>query len=190
MHKKALPTVVAAAALAVLTAAPAFAADTAAQVTVKIELGHTETVKESAGVSFRCPVNQVLTGRAHSGDENGNTTYYCSSISINDQPVTVGISSWSPPQKESTSRFAAPIGEVLTGRRHQGDENGPTEYRHAPLTWQGRPVQLISRTWSGWMKENRHSFTTGATQVLTGRQHTGDENGDTRYLYATVTIEN
>ncbi|MEV7010157.1 hypothetical protein [Streptosporangium sp. NPDC051022] len=191
VYKKALPAAIAAAALATLTAAPASAAPAAATaVTVKVELKHTSTVKESAGVYFTCPNNEVLTGRSHSGDENGYTTYYCSSISINDQLVQhVVLGLWSAGQKESRSLYVAPTDQALVGRWHSGDENGATKYLAGMFFWQGKQIHFSSPDWSGYYKESGHSWRAGTNQVMTGRQHSGDENGATRYQYATVTIE-
>lgn len=190
MYKKAVPAAIAAAALAALTAAPASAAPAAATaVTVKIELKHTSTFKESGGVYFTCPTNEVLTGRSHSGDENGYTTYYCSSIIINDQPIqSVVLGLWSDRQKESSSFYPAPNDQALVGRWHSGDENGYTKYLAGMFFWQGKQVRFSSPNWSGALKESGHSWRAGAGQVMVGRQHSGDENGYTRYQYATVTI--
>ncbi|MEU1735941.1 hypothetical protein [Streptosporangium sp. NPDC020145] len=189
VYKKALPAALAAAALATLTAAPASAASTTLDVTVKVQLSHTSTVKESAGVWFTCPGNEVMTGRSHSGDENGSTTYYCSTITINDQPVQNVVKGlWSAGLKESRSSYTAPNDQAVIGRWHSGDENGSTKYLAAMFFWQGRQVRFSSPAWSGDLKESRHSWRANAGQVMTGRYHWGDENGTTRYQYATVTI--
>ncbi|MFD0887049.1 hypothetical protein ACFQ08_21085, partial [Streptosporangium algeriense] len=189
VYKKALPAAIAAAALATLTAAPASAAPTTLDVTVKVQLKHTSTVKESAGVWFTCPENEVLTGRSHSGDENGYTTYYCSSISINDQPVQHVVKGlWSAGLKESRSAYVAPGDQAIIGRWHSGDENGTTKYLAAMFFWQGKQLRFSYPVWSGGMKESRHSWRAGEGQVMTGRQHMGDENGTTKYQSATVTF--
>lgn len=190
VYKKALPVAIAATALATLAAAPASAAPTTLDVTVKVQLKTTSTVKESAGVWFTCPTNQVLTGRSHSGDENGYTTYYCSSITVNDQPVQhVVLGLWSGPLKESSSTYVAPNDQAIVGRWHSGDENGSTKYLAGMFFWQGQQLRFSSApTWSGALKESKHSWRAGSGQVMIGRQHQGDENGTTKYLSALVTL--
>ncbi|MFF2852384.1 hypothetical protein ACFVT5_39690 [Streptomyces sp. NPDC058001] len=41
---------------------------------------------------------------------------------------------WIDSQRESNSYFSAPPNEVLVGRQHSGDENGPTWYQYARIT--------------------------------------------------------
>ncbi|WP_214416068.1 hypothetical protein [Sphaerisporangium fuscum] len=190
MRKKALTTGIVTAALAALATAPAVAmAPAAMAATVKIQLATTSTVKEASGARFTCPGDQVLTGRSHSGDENGYTTYYCSKILIDDVPVQVTTGSWSPSQRESASLYETAADQALVGRWHSGDENGSTQYLPGSLSWQGRPVHLITRLWTSTMKESSHSSRAGSFQVMTGRWHSGDENGSTQYQYAYVTID-
>lgn len=148
--------------------------------------GYTATVKESAGTPVACPTNQVLLGRAHSGDENGNTTYYCGLILIDGQLVKVSAPSWSDAQRESNSFFAAPPNEALTGRQHSGDENGPTRYATASLTAWGRTVELTSYRWTEAQRESSSYSKAGHLEVMVGRQHSVDENGPTRYQYARI----
>ncbi|MEU6415037.1 hypothetical protein [Microbispora sp. NPDC046933] len=183
---KAAPAVMAAlaATAAVTVASPA----SAAAVTISVRQGYSETVREWAD-AFTCPTNQVLTGRSHYGDENAPTTYYCSWIFINGEQVQVHMGDWTSAQKESRSSYIAPLDQVLVGRWHQDDENGPTRYRTAALYWQGRQVRLTGAYWTGEYKESSHGTQAGYNRVMTGRSHTGDENGKTRYQYATVTFE-
>ncbi|MEV7009690.1 hypothetical protein [Streptosporangium sp. NPDC051022] len=188
-YSKAVLATMAATALAALAvASPASAASAAAAVTIKVERISSQTVLERAD-PFTCPANQVLTGRSHVGDENKRTTYYCSWIFINGEQVEVHSGDWSSSQMESKSSFTAPLNQVLVGRWHTGDENGMTRYRTAALYWQGRQVKLTGTNWSGDYKESNHIYQTGYNQVMTGRSHGGDENGKTRYQYATVTFE-
>ncbi|WP_271221429.1 hypothetical protein [Streptosporangium carneum] len=188
MYKKTLTAALAAAALTGLAAAPAAAESTAA-VTIRVEYAYSQNVWEGMNVQFNCPTNQVLTGRSHSGDENGKTTYYCSAIYINDQQVQVSPGDWDTGQRENKSIFVAPANQVLTGRWHTGDENGYTKYRTAALYWQGKQVRLTSSRWTGTYKESHHYWEAAPGQVMTGRSHSGDENGNTTYRYSTVTFE-
>ncbi|GAA2881775.1 hypothetical protein GCM10010517_44830 [Streptosporangium fragile] len=160
----------------------------AAAVTIRIQYDYTTVVREMVGLAV-CPTNQVLLSRSHRGDENGYTTYHCGWIFINDEQVQVHTANvWTPSQglKESKSDFVAPPDQALVGRWHTGDENGLTKYETATLTWRGQPVRLINPVWSSWYKESKHASQAGYNQVMTGRTHNGDENGSTRYQYATV----
>ncbi|WP_217370373.1 hypothetical protein [Nonomuraea antri] len=148
--------------------------------------GYTQTVKESSGTPVLCPTNQVLLGRSHSGDENGNTTYYCGLILIDGQQVRVGAPSWSSSQRESNSFFAAPGDHVLVGRSHSGDENGSTRYATATMSAWGRTVELTSYRWSPSQRESSSYSKAGDYEVMVGRQHVGDENGQTQYQYARI----
>jgi hypothetical protein len=96
--------------------------------------------------------------------------------------------------KESNSLFEAPANTVITGRYHSGDENGQTAYKYASLKAvyeDGTPapgtVTLEDIAWSGWWKEsNQNSSPFSDTRVMIGRQHNGDENGQTRHKLATI----
>ncbi|WP_433512989.1 hypothetical protein ACQP2T_56655 [Nonomuraea sp. CA-143628] len=148
--------------------------------------GYTQTVRESAGIPVACPADQVLLGRAHFGDENGETTYYCGLILIDGQLVKIGAPSWSDAQRESNSSFVAPQNEVLVGRQHSGDENGPTRYAIASMSAWGRTVELTSYRWTPGQRESSSHSKAGDYEVMVGRQHSGDENGQTRYQYARI----
>lgn len=43
------------------------------------------SIKESDGKTFQCPENTVLTGRYHSGDENGYTVYQYATLKAVDE---------------------------------------------------------------------------------------------------------
>lgn len=189
MYKRALPAAMAAAASAVLTLVPGTPASAATASTVEVQLQTTSTVKESSGAWFACPADQVMTGRKHSGDENGYTTYYCSRILINGEQATVEPRSWVSAGKESSSLFETGENEIIIGRQHKGDENGYTNYQYGALFWQGRQLRVLARIWSSNMKESNHSASVSPYHVMTGRSHSGDENGYTKYQYAAVTTD-
>ncbi|MEU6055102.1 hypothetical protein ABZ829_32320 [Streptomyces xanthochromogenes] len=94
----------------------------------------------------------------------------------------------SEPIKESDgTRYVAPEGRVLVGRSHSGDETGTTRYVHAQVIGpRGEPLTVVHGTWSASMKESSSSFEAPAHQAIVGRRHTGDENGLTEYLTATL----
>jgi hypothetical protein len=184
--RRALALVSAALLSAGLGTATATEASAAAQSDIVIIDGHTQTVRESAGTPVECPADQVLLGRAHSGDENGLTTYYCGLILIDGQTVQVSPPTWSASQRESGSFFAAPPNQVLVGRQHSGDENGPTRYATASMSAGGRTVELTSYHWTPGQRESSSYSKAGPHEVMVARQHSGDENGQTHYQYAQI----
>lgn len=155
------------------------------------------SIKESDGKTFQCPENTVLTGRYHSGDENGYTVYQYATLKAVDesgQPVSATIAVtdivWSEEIKESDSNYTAPSGRVLVGRYHKGDENGVTKYATAIVRVNGLPVTTFSFETSPSVKESSGTwFTTDAERVLVGRVHTSDENGQTFYISARLKTE-
>lgn len=161
-----------------------------------------ESGKSSSGYSdFVCPPGTVMTGREHKGDENGDTRYRYSRlwflqsdgsrVQIDTRVATRDVS-----VTESANQWVvAPENQVMTERRHQGDENGTTTYAfsYCHLMLDEDQISLGSYTWSNWMQESgkstggRSQFVCPPGTVMTGREHKGDENGNTRYEFATVT---
>ncbi|MFF2780566.1 hypothetical protein ACFVU3_37395 [Streptomyces sp. NPDC058052] len=162
------------------TATEAYAAE------VLIIDGYTQTVRESDGTPVLCPTDQVLLGRSHSGDENGSTTYYCGIILIDGQVARVSAPAWSASQRESNSYFSAPANQVLVGRQHTGDENGTTRYATASLSAGGQAVELKDFRWTPGQRESNSYSKAGERELMVGRQHSGDENGQTSYQYAMI----
>ena len=89
-------------------------------------------IKESDGTAYNCASKtpqQAITGRQHSGDENGNTKYQCSTpIDAWGKPMNIISGEWSTPEKESGLSYACVNNTVMIGRKHSGDENGNTSY--------------------------------------------------------------
>ncbi|MFI6506733.1 hypothetical protein ACIBCT_03940 [Streptosporangium sp. NPDC050855] len=185
MLKKSLPAALAAA-LAALTLAPAAPAAAVAEPTIEVRLGHSSTLKQSNS-KFTCPANEVLIGRAHRGDENGDTTFRCGRIFIDNVQVTVlKLDFWGTVKDENEHDYRAPENRAIVGIRHDGDENGDTVYYSGALYLQSKPVQIHARQLGDWVRENNHDSMAGAGQVMTGRKHSGDENGWTQYEYGWV----
>lgn len=146
--------------------------------------------KESSS-KFVCPSGTVMTGRWHDCknkgekcDENGNSTVYCRNIEANGVFFATGAGSWSGDVKESAgTSYLCPVNTVMTGRQHQGDENGNTKYLCSPLTYQGRGVSVNPNggSWSEAIVESTSQFVCPDNQILNGRYHKGDENGQTKY---------
>ncbi len=196
MYKKALTVAMAAATLATLIAAPASAAvaktaavSQAATPNIEIFYGEFIRIKETDSI-FECPQDEVLIGRAHYGDETNWTMSQCGRIYIDGERVSVLHENWNwnTRQKESNSYFLGSGNQVIVGRQHLGDENGDTRHKYGTLRWRGSELQLTSRYWTGFMKESSHSTEAGPGQVMTGRRHSGDENGYTAYAYGTITV--
>ncbi|WP_344979097.1 hypothetical protein [Streptosporangium fragile] len=194
MYKKALPVAMAAAALATLVAAPASAAapadaavSTVAVPDIVIRYGSVHRLKEPNSI-FVCPADEVLIGRDHKGDENGWTKYHCGQIVIDGEPASVLDGNWSPTMVESDSHFTTSNDRVILGRRHDGDENGLTQYFTGTVHWRGSQVRIASRRWTAAMRESDHSGRAGSNEVMVGRWHNGDENGDTFYEFGKVAL--
>lgn len=99
-------------------------------------------ISESAGVYYLCPSNTVMTGRRHNCknkdnkcDENGSTNYLCSPLTYDAKavPVNPNAGAWTTQIVESTSQFVCSDQQILNGRWHEGDENGPTKYHCLPV---------------------------------------------------------
>lgn len=104
----------------------------------------------------------------------------------NVRTVTTGM-------KESNSYFLCPTNTVMTGRYHKDDENGQTQYEYATLKAVDENGKSVSGkitvedvNWSSAIKESSSNFTAPSNRVIVGRQHNGDENGDTKYATAVV----
>ncbi|WP_313740070.1 hypothetical protein [Pseudomonas sp.] len=93
---------------------------------------------ENAGyLYFTCPANQVMLGRSHKGDENGDTQYRCGALYQGEpedgKRVSVWPGTWSEAIKEADSEHSCPANQVMVGRAHKGDENNDTRYLCAKL---------------------------------------------------------
>lgn len=139
--------------------------------------------KESAS-DFRCPNHQVMVGRRHNGDEHGQTSYACG-LPYQFGSLRTRNSKTYAPQAEPGFHFTCDKNTIMTGRKHQGDEKGPTTYTCAEVvdswghTMEVTPVQLHTP-----YKESSHEFECPKNQAIAGRNHDGDENGQTQYLCA------
>jgi hypothetical protein len=87
-----------------------------------------------AGINFTCPIHEVLTGRAHEGDENEPETLQCGTLAdLWGNRINVIPGEWSPTFKENLHEYVCPAGTVMIGKYHKGDENGDTQYRCGTL---------------------------------------------------------
>ena len=160
-----------------------------------------ESGKNSGGTSsFVCPENTAIVGRKHTGDEKGDTVYYHSQFAMNSSVGYQTSEYMSQPRQESgkdnngQSEFICDADYVVNGRGHEGDENGNTWYTAVKLMYNNTPITVKDAHWSDWMQESGKNtdgesvFQCAAGYVITGRQHQGDENGNTRYQYSRLTM--
>ncbi|MFJ4397676.1 hypothetical protein [Pseudomonas sp. NPDC089396] len=169
-------------------------------------------VRENVDEPYICPDNKVLAGRQHWGDENGPTHHKCATLGAAGTYLR-GESRWSSEIIESGIDrdgddewyyFSCPRNTVLTGRHHEGDENGPTKYQ-CSIIYKGATgnpenrLTVVSGEWSAEIQESGKDskikggnedkgseFTCPNNQVLIGRAHFGDENDKTRYRCGTL----
>lgn len=140
------------------------------------------TIRESSS-DFKCPDNQFLIGRIHIGDENADTRYLCGLLvpAVSLAPLaTIARQPESAGSSQSRTDFECPDGQVLVGRRHNGDENGQTYYTCGVVSIAGYRLKLGERIALG-VKESLGAFACPPGTFMTGMQHRGDENEMTNY---------
>lgn len=163
---------------------------------------NSSSIKESSGIWFKTDAYRVMTGRHHSGDENGQTYYTSAKIVIPASftaPAPEGTiivpdqRTVSATMTESASSFMCPAGTVMTGRMHTGDENGTTQYQYATLKAINSKGEIVVGNitiedikWENPIKESGTWFNAGANRIIVGRKHDGDENGYTQYATGVV----
>ena len=162
----------------------------------------TDGIKEKNSY-FLCPTNTVLTGRCHSGDENGISEYKFSglhAIDINGETIKGNITiedlEWSEwhIQSDSADFFLSTDlddkSRVLTGRQHTEDENGMTRYQTGIVKFNGKKAKvthypeadLVVRESGGLEVLPKDNL------VMIGIKHSGDENGLTTYCQGYIVI--
>lgn len=99
----------------------------------------------------------------------------------------------SQPLKQSTLDFTCPPNTCIVGRMHTGDENGNTQFKYAPLIPDPNSgvtgsITLTNATWTGEFKQSDFDYNAPNGYVITGWQHSGDENGKTSFQYSQVTF--
>lgn len=186
----------------------------------------TSTVDESGkkkhggngGNIFLCPKDtQVVVGRMHLGDENGETTYKYGDLSFlgrDSDKYEFKLSDvfYSAYMEEKDSKYTCPDGALIVGREHAGDENGQTRYAYKKLYGRKRgavaawmPCKLsktfdcVTKESSGlWAEAFIPSDYIETTSIETektyyapmyAREHEGDENGKTTTHFALCAFE-
>lgn len=150
----------------------------------KVNNSHWSQGEKESYSEFSCPTDNFMVGRAHSGDENGNTSYKCGNLVQNGGTITSKNKQWSSSIKESDGTAdRCPQEKVMIGRKHTGDENGTTSYEcGTPINKNGEILSIIIGNWSDAVKESSSKFECPDNSVMIGRRHAGDENGRTEYL--------
>lgn len=155
-------------------------------------------IMKESGSSFMCPSGTIMTGRMHSSDENGNTQYEYSTLkAINPKGeivignITVEDIKWESAIIESSGTwFNAAANRVIVGRKHQGDENGQTQYATGVVKFNGRQTYVGDMLCSNAIKESSSIwFKTDSKRIIIGRNHSGDENGNSFYNAGIITTE-
>ena len=125
---------------------------------------------------------------------NKVTTFYLCRTKYTETPNT----------KESRFSATCPNNTVVVARYHSGDENGGSQLRCGTFaafdtengdvgTCKGNQVSGISITvedtyWSSWQKESGSNYDAPSGYVIVGREHSGDENGNTRYKVGKIYV--
>ena len=107
-------------------------------VTITVENTYWTEWKGEKNSTFSAPTGYVIVGRAHSGDENGNTRYKVGKVYVSNgttkKAVTLYGSKatlWCKQSKGCSNGVISPMGDyMLTKRKHDGDENGNTWTYH------------------------------------------------------------
>ena len=145
---------------------------------------------------FTCPDGLAITGREHQGDHNGATRYQCGPLRYTEHPVLVNTNEgiWSDQIQESGKRegraqgYDCPDNTIMIGRKHEGNENGSTQYKCAPFIFaQDIQLKLEPGDWTAIVRESgketgigKSSFVCPDGQGMIGRIHKGDGNGYSR----------
>lgn len=145
-----------------------------------------------------------MTARYHSGDENGMSSAKFAALVISEEARASGYEDvWLVFEdyvfmKESSSSLACRENPavVISGREHDGDENGMTHYQLARVMArkkkEGKDVirtcaagDLVEVTSE---KESEAGWVESEGRVMVGRTHEGDENGKTVTTFARIYI--
>ncbi|MFI6509933.1 hypothetical protein ACIBCT_20210 [Streptosporangium sp. NPDC050855] len=104
---------------------------------VEVHSGDWTRRQWEARSDFSAPNNQVIVGRWHDDDENGDTRYRTAALYWQGRQVMLINGDSTGAYTESSHTWLADDGKVMTGRAHYGDENGKTWYRFATVSFTG-----------------------------------------------------
>ncbi len=97
-------------------------------------------------------------------------------------------------QKESGSVFQGNGYQILVARQHKGDENGNTICTFASLSVEGTGLPdwitgvMVQKVRDVTVKESESDIQCADGEVIMGRTHIGDENGETTYSIGEVIV--
>jgi hypothetical protein len=171
----------------------------------------------------------AIYSRTHTGDENGKTIYKVGMVHLADMEtgeiINVGLAETLAGiktdicyllltkkeedhyKKESSSEWSAKDCYIMTGRKHNGDENGSTtiysrklEAHRAIIFGKDETLELkkenelisIECEESAGTEVEKEVFSKGNVSFylpITGRTHSGDENGKTTTYFTKYYIE-
>lgn len=162
--------------------------------------------------NFICDSGMVIIGRHHSGDEKGYTQYKQGKLEFKNKnyneiyEICLYDSTVSEKIKEASSKFYCKPGQVIIGRNHNGDENGNTQYTTAKVKIKMKgsanedcnTCAYTSFEDNVMLKESQKN--TGSNlraekcvddcyYPMVGREHNGDENGNTRTWFSKLIFE-
>ncbi|SEH01332.1 hypothetical protein SAMN05444920_12036 [Nonomuraea solani] len=104
---------------------------------VQVHSGDWTSPQRESRSDYSAPDHQVIVGRWHQDDENGDTRYRTGALYWQGRQVLLANGDTTGEYKESSHSWLAGYGKVMTGRTHHGDENGKTWYRFATVTFEG-----------------------------------------------------
>lgn len=99
----------------------------------------------------------------------------------------------SQPFKQSELDFVCPANTCIVGRIHTGDENGTTQFKYArlipdPNSGVVGAISLTNPMTTGNFRQSDFNYNAPSGYVITGWQHSGDENGNTSFQYSKVSF--
>ncbi|WP_182875574.1 hypothetical protein [Microbispora sp. H10670] len=104
---------------------------------VEVHAGDWTAAQRESRSDYSAPDHQVVVGRWHKGDENGETRYRSAALYWQGRQVWLANGDVTGQYTESNHKWQAKAGTVMTGRTHYGDENGKTTYRFATVYFEG-----------------------------------------------------
>lgn len=148
--------------------------------------------KDSGDYGKTCNPNEAMVASTRHGDENSDPVITCSSYAPYGVAGTMSnykipeperqddiYGNWSSALNEGNPdghTYTCPVGTLMTGIKHTGDENGSTYYRCSAFSINGVVQQLRGGIVLKF-PEDDHEKTCPAGQVMIGRSHLCD-NGD------------
>ncbi|UFH48285.1 hypothetical protein [Pseudomonas sp. KNUC1026] len=151
-------------------------------------------IEDFFAASEGSPIENRLMLESKRGTPN-ETDLPCIRLSVSRKPgdtvpaTNVPLSTWfvTGDLSESGHDFTCSATQMLSGRMHEGDENGSTRYQ---CSGNGSIEVSETRNFENFNEKTGTWFDCPQDTVMVGRAHTGDtESGKTTYRCATVTYQ-